>query len=326
MFDYLRKLFGPPATPEDRPQTGALPPGEPVAPITLRVLMIVHDPPLVEHGGRRLHEVFGWSDPAKLAQQYIADLRMASSGYLNYEIVERIDAGWFPPKVDGFQYTGETYLRAWQTRSFHEPDAIDYSAQLRAFNLIERYNRGEFDEAWFFSFPYAGDYESMMVGRNAFWCNAPPMQSRDCNRRFVMMMFNYERDVGCMLENFGHRVESIMSHMYERHGGRNMWEVFTRYDQIAPGQAQCGNVHFAPNSQRDYDWGNRRAVRSFCDDWYSYPLLPGHARTVTCSEWGNGDMRAHHIWWLQHLPHGAGETDGVANNWWQYVADPNLVP
>jgi hypothetical protein len=326
VFDYLRKLFGPPATPEDRPQTGALPPGEPVAPITLRVLMIVHDPPLVEHGGRRLHEVFGWSDPAKLAQQYIADLRMASSGYLNYEIVERIDAGWFPPKVDGFQYTSETYLRAWQTRAFHEPDAIDYSAQLRAFNLIERYNRGEFDEAWFFSFPYAGDYESMIVGRNAFWCNAPPMQSRDCNRRFVMMMFNYERDVGCMLENFGHRVESIMSHMYERHGGRNMWEVFTRYDQIAPGQAQCGNVHFAPNSQRDYDWGNRRAVRSFCDDWYSYPLLPGHARTVTCSEWGNGDMRAHHIWWLQHLPHGAGETDGVANNWWQYVADPNLVP
>jgi hypothetical protein len=141
------------------------------------------------------------------------------------------------------------------------------------------------------------------------------------------MAFNYERGVDCMLENFGHRTESIMSRVYERLGrGRNMWELFTRYDKIAPGQAQCGNVHFAPNSERDYDWGNPRTVRSYCDDWLSYPELPGNARTVDCREWGGGDMRAHHKWWLKRLPHAAGETDGVSNNWWRYIVNPNLAP
>jgi len=140
------------------------------------------------------------------------------------------------------------------------------------------------------------------------------------------MAFNYERDVGCMLENFGHRVESIMSRVFQNHGpGQNLWERFIRYEQVAPGQAQCGNVHFAPNSTRDYDWGNPRSVMSYCDDWYSFPELPGRARRVNSAEWGNGDMRAHHMWWLEHLPCAEGETYGVSNNWWQYVVNPNLV-
>ena len=93
-----------------------------------------------------------------------------------------------------------------------------------------------------------------------------------------------------------------------------------RYDKIAPGQSQCGNVHFAPSSARDYDWGNPRQVWSFCDDWYSFPDLPGQGRMVDRSEWGGGDMRLHHLWWLKHLPHVAGETYGVGNNWWEYLA------
>jgi hypothetical protein len=48
-------------------------------------------------------------------------------------------------------------------------------------------------------------------------------------------------------------------------------------------------------------------------------------RIMTRADWGNGDMRGHHLWWLSHLPKAEGETDGVANNWWTYVVDPNLV-
>ncbi len=36
-------------------------------------------------------------------------------------------------------------------------------------------------------------------------------------------------------------------------------------------------------------------------------------------------MREHHLWWFRHLPHAGGKTDGVSNNWWDYVRDPNLV-
>jgi hypothetical protein len=135
------------------------------------------------------------------------------------------------------------------------------------------------------------------------------------------MGFNYERGVDCMLENFGHRTESIMSHVFQHHPrAQNLWERFTRYDKIAPGQSQCGNVHFAPSSAHDYDWGNPRAVWSFCDDWYSFPDLGGQGRMVERSEWGGGDMRLLHLGWLKHLPHVAGVTNGVGNNWWEYLA------
>ncbi|HUW14750.1 MAG TPA: hypothetical protein VM537_33835, partial [Anaerolineae bacterium] len=94
---------------------------------------------------------------------------------------------------------------------------------------------------------------------------------------------------------------------------------------IAKGQANVGTIHFAPNSQYDYDWGNMTPVRSFCDDWYQFPNMTGVVRTVDATEWGGGDIRAHHEWWLKHLPKATGTTDGVANNWWKYIIDPNNV-
>lgn len=100
----------------------------------------------------------------------------------------------------------------------------------------------------------------------------------------------------------------------------NTWERFTLYDKVAPGNAGCGNVHFAPNSERDYDWGNQRYVWSNCDDWLNYPNLTGKKRLVNCDEWGGGDIRAHHRWWLNHLPKAPGlAPDGKLANWWKYV-------
>lgn len=301
------------------------PPG--IQPVRPRVLVVVHDPPVASQGSRRLTRIFGWHDPDDLVRRYVADLAGASHGYLRYDVVERIVSDDFPVKRDGFRYTGESYLSGWHARRMHQPDAIDYGAQLAAFDLVGRYERDEIDEVWFVAFPYSGDYESTMVGRGAFWCNSPPVAGTGrCAGRFVMMAFNFERDVGCMLENFGHRVESIMTHVWRHHPPeRNLWARFIQYDKVAPGRAHCGNVHFAPNSERDYDWGNRRPVVSQCDDWLRFPDLAGRARTVDCREWGAGDMRAHHLWWLGHLPHVAGETDGVLHNWWAYVVDPNRV-
>lgn len=318
LIQALRRFFNP-----DSPPTPIMP-GAPFTPVEPRVLMIVHNPPVPSEGQRRLTQIFGWNDPARLAEQYAADLAQASGGYLRYRIVERIDADWFPVKLDGFRYTADSYVRAWRSRQMHEPDRIDYEAQVQAFDLIGRYERGEFDEVWFFTFPYAGDYESTMVGRGAFWCNSPPVPNTgQCSGRFVIMAFNYERGVDCMLENFGHRTESIMAEVFRQHPPeQHLWDLFTRYDQIAPGRAQCGNVHFAPNSERDYDWGNPRTVLSGCDDWRHFPDLAGRTRLVDCREWGGGDMRLHHLWWLSHIPHAAGETFGIRNNWWSYIVYP----
>lgn len=318
----LNRLFrrNPPADPPPPPTIDqrelTLPP------IELRVSMIIHNPVLEQAGGARLSRYFNWHDPDELARQYCADLRACSGGLARYTIVERIEVDGYPLKVDGFCYDDASYLGCWQRRSgFHAPDAVDYNRLLAEFDLSDKVQRGVIDEVWLFAFPYAGYYESAMAGAGAVWCNAPPIPNTShLRRRFVVMGFNYERDAGCMLENFGHRVESIMSHVYRNHSSeRNLWARFTRYDQMAPGRAECGNVHFAPNSLRDYDWGNRRMVPSRADAWYAFPDLSGAPRPMNCTEWGNGDTRAHHLWWLNHMPRVAGATDGVSHNWWRYA-------
>ena len=299
-------------------------------PTVIRVLSVAHAPVVDPRGGRTLAQEMGWHDWRTQESQYVRDVAAASHGMLVFEVVDRVVLDGFPRKVDGFCYDAQSYLRCWQRGGgFHEPDAVDYPALLREVGAVERVESGQIDEVWLFGFPYAGYYESMMVGPGAFWCNAPPLVAGElgkCRKRFVVMGFNYERKVGCMLENLGHRAESIIAQVYRgRAGEGNLWERFTRYDQIAPGRAACGNVHFAPNSTRDYDWGNPRAVMSECDDWLSFPDVTGERRRVTCRDWGNGDMRLHHLWWFERIPHVGGETDGVRNNWWQYIADPNTV-
>jgi hypothetical protein len=302
-------------------------------PLRPRVLAITHDPHVPRERGRKLHEVLRWNDPAELVGRYIADVREASHGLVQYEIAAQRESDTFPAKQDGFAYTVDSYLAAWRARSgFHHPDAVDYHRLLAEFDVIPQINSGEIDEVWLFGFPYAGYYESHMAGPRAFWCNSPPLgapgpfsyrgveRPPPVQRRFVIMGFNYERGVGEMLEDLGHRAESIMAKVYDGvRGEANLWERFTRYDLTHPGRAECGNVHFAPSSLRDYDWGNRRPVLSRCDDWHNFPQFKGTVRTVDCREWGNGDIRLHHLWWFRHLPHVPGETNGRLNNWWEYI-------
>ncbi len=176
-------------------------------------------------------------------------------------------------------------------------------------------------------FPYAGYYESIMAGPGAFWCNAPPLTGKGLgSRRYVIMGFNYERGIGEMLESFGHRAESILARVFEGVTGEaNLWERFTRHEKTHPGRAEVGNIHFAPNSRRDYDWGRREPVLSRCDAWLDFPNLETEPRWVDCEDWGGGDIRLHHLWWFRRLPHVGGATGGISNNWWEFILDPGRV-
>ena len=324
MLNFIRRLFEQPIQAKvERPEADY------PKPISQRVLMVVHNPRFPEQGNRPMNELFNWNDPVQLAEQYAADVNEVSHAYANYEIVEQITADEFPIKLTGFRYAPHEYWDCQQGRSsFYQPDGVDYHAIIQQHQIFERVADGEIDEVWLFGFPYAGYYESIMVGPNSIFCNAPPLTNSDrAGRRFVIMGFSYERGVGEMLENLGHRAESILSHVYRKEWQRtNYWEQFIRYEQRNPGQAACGNVHFAPNSLRDYDWGNTRKVHSTCDDWLNFPNLTGEGRMVNCSDWGRGDIRAHHKWWFERFPCVVGETNGISHNWWEYVLDPNKIP
>ena len=294
--------------------------------VSPQVMVLNFDPPLPAAGGQKLSRVLGWGDTGRLTERFMADLAQVSGGYCRYEIAVRVDVPAFPLKVDGFAYTAEQFVGAWRARQgFHQPDQVDYQRLLADHDVLDRVANEQIDEVWLFGFPHAGFYESCMAGPGAFWCNGPPLEGTDrATRRFIVMGFNYERGVGEMLEAYGHRAESILTHLF-RHRSENLWSRFIRHEKSHPGRAEVGTIHYAPNSERDYDWGNPRPVMSRCDNWYRFPDLGGPPRQVDCREWGGGDTRQHHLWWLDHLPRVEGSRDGIAQNWWQYIVDPNQV-
>jgi len=333
LLDFLASLFGrkkpvPPAQPPI-PSEPVDDPNETAQVTVSKVLVIVYDPVMDVATGKKLSEQLGWKRTEGLATDFMSDIVEYSHGLARYQVVERIDVNEFPAKVDGFRYTPQTFMDVIRNVSSpHMPQEVDYYAIIKQFNLLNRVARNEIDEVWVFGFPHAGFYESIMVGPNAFWCNGPALKNTEASgRRFIIMGFSYERGVGEMLESFGHRVESILDKTFAKlQGDANLWRRFICYEKSAPGKAAVGNIHFAPNSERDYDWNNPSTVKSECHDWLlNFPNFKGDIRDVTASEWGSGDIRAHHQWWLKHIPHVAGRKNGIHNNWWQYIINPQNV-
>ena len=302
--------------------------------------MISFDPVIDAAGGVSQHELMDWwNDPHDLAEQYIEDMREISRGNANYQVVEWIYMNEMPRSTSGQAYDPDEYYATlvaadkatrgdyWLDDRWHDWGfTFDYDYYLTQFDVYGQVDRWEIDEVWIFAGPMVGVTlnETCMAGRNAFFINGEPIE-HDC-RPFVIYGFNYERGVGEMLEDAGHRAEFILSNVFgwpdynKDYSLFNDWEKFCVYDQVKEGCAGVGEVHFAPNSERDYDWGNPRYVLSNCNDWVNYPNLTGETQSVNCQLWGNGDTRAHHKWWFSLLPHADGfnEETQKYNNWWIY--------
>jgi len=290
------------------------------AKIVKKVMVIIYNPVIKSKENKKLTQVYNWNDPDKLAEQYIKDVNEASWGLVEYKITERHEVNGFPVHVTGFRYDEESFMNAWSTKKFKD-DARDYKKIIEEFSIIDKIENHKIDEVWLFGAPGFSWYESIMVGDGAYYCNSDPLTDVKCLRKFIIMGFNYERKDDCMLEDLGHRSESIIWHLYGtwEANENTQWNKFTLYDKELKGKSNVGNIHFAPNSQKDYEWGNKTYVESYCDDWYNYPNLTGKKSTVNCEEWGNGDMRLHHIWWFRHIPRAIGSIDGKLNNWWKYI-------
>ncbi len=344
LLGAIFKIFSKPKPPSP---SRVVPPDntmEPLRLVTVRVQMVVYDPVMDPATGVKLSQLMKWQSPDDLANAFIKDILETGGGKARYQITQRVELNEFPPKTDGYRYDAQTYLEVQKgLQPPRQPEGADYEAILTQLKVLPRIATRDIDEVWLFAFPHAGFFESTMGGAGAFWCNSRPMTwSSNCNRRFIVMGFSYERGVGEMLESFGHRAESLVAKVFNCQDfvawaykqGRtpatvgptlNLFQQFISFDQIAPGRANIGSIHHAPNSDRDYDWNNLRYVLSNCYDWDHFPKFQNDLRLVNAAEWGNGDIRAHHKWWLNHLPKAAGRTSGVANNWWQYIMDPNLI-
>jgi len=308
-----------------------------------RVLVVSFDPICPASGNKKTHEILKWNDPRQLAKDYLDDLAKCSGGWCNYKIVSWYEANYHPVFEDGFCYGADEFIKAFGEREktlLHQGAAAyvrlvtDKSLpHNQPKSIAERVAAGKIDEVFFFgAYGAFGLWEASMAGPKPFFVNGGVYTIPEAKRDFVIMGFNYERSVDCMLENFCHRAECTMSLVYKpkdfsfpTYPPENNWDRFRMLDKIEAGKSAVGMCHFAPNSKSDYDWGNKTKVYSTCDDWlYNWPNLKGEStkRLVDCSEWGDGDMRKHHVWWLTHLPKAPGiNPDGKQNNWWKYVCD-----
>jgi hypothetical protein len=350
--DLLKALFGskPQGTTGTSPArpSATLPDStnEPPQICNPKALVIIYNPVMDPATGRKMVEFMGWSRPDDLVSAFIGDILQASNGLVRYQVAQRIELNEFPALTDGFVYTATSFLDVMRNGAApHNPSGIDYAAILKRFNVLSSIANRTYDEVWVMGFPNAGLYESCMGGAGAFWCNGPALaNTAGCVRRFVIMGFSYERQVGEMLHSFNHRCESILAKVFNCQDflawayrpGRtpaaisagqtlNYFQKFMLYDGIAPGQSGVGLVHFPPNAAKDYDLGNPNMVKSSCYDWLKFPSFQGDVRMISYIEWGSGDERSYQSWWLKHLPKVPGRQNGIHNNWWQYVGDPNNV-
>lgn len=356
-LDFLSSLFGrkpdapapasspvPPAPPAPAPVPDSE--TEPAQISNPKVLLIIYNPTMDAASGAKLAAYMGWHRPDDLVAGFIADVLQASGGLVRYSIAKRIELDEFPVLADGFRYTPQSYAAVIQNGApAHKPQAIDYAAMLSRFGVLQSIADREFDEVWVMGFPYAGLYESTMGGAGAFWCNSPALtKTAACPRRFVIMGFSYERDIGEMLHSYSHRSEAILAHVFDGLAflmwaynlnrapatispdqGLSLFQQYILFDQIAPGRASIGLAHYPPNGVRDYDLGNPNPVASACYDWLRFPDFQGDVRMVSTSEWGGGTERGYQQWWLRHLPKTAGRKNGIHNNWWQYIANLDNV-
>lgn len=307
---------------------------------TARVALVILDPVIDTVNNLRIHELWGWPNPNDLVTQIQDDFYLTNEGVINFQVVEVHDDSVNFTRIDSVLMSMDTLIYYYTPSNNalygHTPGTLQYLAEdlgivkFDYHDLIDYYdfaakrNNGDITEVWVYAPPFAGMWESQLVGPGAFWYNSPPLNHPGLYKLLPIMGWNYERGVEEALHSFGHRVESTMAHVYGRwdtHASDpNNWEIFTRINKDHQDSAHVGNVHFPPNGMMDYDYSNTQYVITYAQNWKRYPYLLDQTGMVNCQEW-NCSGREYMRWWLEHLPRFDGVFEAILNNWWHYVVD-----
>jgi hypothetical protein len=219
-----------------------------ITPLTRKVLVIDFHPAAVPAR---------WNRSDDLIPKFIDAMRKASKDILEYQVVEKLEVAEYPVLMDGRQYTNTTFIGVLADDRSALRDAngsyvfANYGQIIQKFDILQKVESEQIDEVWMFGGPYFGFYESRMVGRDAFWCNGPAIEE-DC-RRFVVMGFNYERDVKEMVHDYGHRAESLLAKQFGSEAF--LRRMYAQQSALAPANAyeqflaDFGTVHRKPGGQ-----------------------------------------------------------------------------
>lgn len=298
-----------------------------------KVLVLNFDPFM--YLDTRLHDYYGWHDPADLEDAYRHWMGERTGGAYEFEIVDSVTLSQFPVKADGFQYTTLSYRDCIENDNCHAPDLVDYQAILADHDICNRFNTGEFDQVWLFGGPYFGYWESTLTGPESYYYNSDPIPNTACGHLLPIMGFNYELPVEFMVHNLGHATEATLSRVYGngvQNSIEHAWNRFWMNDLQSPDYdySGCGSIHFTPNGTEDSDYNEATPAPSYCDDFFNYPQLASDPAAATepvdCTAWGCAH-EGYLDWWFEHIPQARGGTgdDRKYVDWWRYIADPNAA-
>ena len=297
--------------------------------IRVRVYVLDFDP--LMDNGQALTADRGWGDPFALDASYVGDVSEASRGIVEQRIVKTTVVRGYPIKVNGFTFTNAQYLGCLADSSADPcDDPIDYQAVLSTAydthfgSACDALMKKRVDEVWLWGGPWFG-YAEFNVGTPMSLCGG-------VNRTFAVMGFSYERGIGEMVHDLGHRAEftipsRIGYEIWDRFDGQRQRYAESFYcppapdathPEIDPPVGHAGNPHFPPNAYCHYQYDRDYPVLSDADDWANYPNLTGAQTTVNASTWG-GTQEGFMVWWLGRLPRNPGSTPAGLNNWWRYV-------
>jgi len=146
--------------------------------------------------------------------------------------------------------------------------------------------------------------------------------------------YNYQRGRGEALEDHMHQMEAVLNHVDGRDKTPpNEWSKLLYWGKYvgsdrshrmvatSEGFYRCGWSHVPPAGDSDYDWGNKKVVKSDIEDWR--PDGSGEKKDITSEIW-KGDSYLWFIYWMQSMP---GKDSGLKfegkklRNWWIFIGD-----
>ena len=340
-------------------------------PIVVKVAVIYEDPYYTNRkngsdpwNGKRIHEIFGYNNPHSQMKEYANAFEECSHGAVDIQIVhefsldDRLFCYYAKDGAAEKEYVTPEAICNDFIKDHKNIDGVgleyDYPGVLDYFGISEMIDAGEVTEVWVYNHPACRMNESRLMGQGGFWCNSGPIDygagpDQAHNKKLVCVMFcNYERTVDLALHSFGHRTESIMSHLYynenfhwfpddSRFSGlkkdlRNFDKFFSHgsaYEKVNDkGYAHIGTCHSPCNTDVNYGYGESSYIYTFADEWENYPYInddKDKVRKVNSSEW-NSSQYGYMKWFYSHIPHfkGINTYDGEdlhLNNWWYYLFD-----
>lgn len=249
----------------------------------------------------------------------------------------------YEPTPPGTPNTGDNPVRYF----------VDYASIFTRFNVRQMVEDLGVKEIWFWmgtigpEFPsynaatqppdrFRSAWESEMSGPNGRVCNCGMSSGLpQYNRTYVLYNQNVRRTEAEAVHNHGHQLEAILSFANLRDSERTLfWDRFSGRDALGRFQrGRCGNTHYPPNGERDYDYSNMNPYPSDCEDWVppGGPTKPVSAATWRAIPYNWPDPGAsncldcsYYLYWMQNMPgaqNGIRHAGGVMSNWWQFTAD-----